>query len=72
MNTRIPSTVACFVLFPVVALWSAAASVAVADGPKPDAPAAKAKTPASAERIAKLIAELGNKDYYARQRAQDE
>ena len=51
---------------------SAGCAVTVADEPKPDAAAAKAKEPASPEHISKLIRELGNKDYYVRQRAQDE
>ena len=70
MDTHILPTVARFGVAVVVAAWSAGWTVAVADESKPDAPASKAA--ASPERIDKLIRELGNKDYYVRQRAQDE
>ena len=54
-----------------IAAWSAGCAVAVADEPKPAAPATE-KEPASPEQIDKLIRQLGDKDYYVRQRAQDE
>jgi tetratricopeptide (TPR) repeat protein len=53
----------------VAAAWLAGPLAAV-EGPKAAAPAAK--EPDSADRIGKLIRQLGDKDYYARQRAQEE
>jgi tetratricopeptide (TPR) repeat protein len=65
-----PSQAARFGLALMAATWLAGPAAAGVEEPKPAAPASK--EPASAERIAKLIRQLGDKDYYARQRAQDE
>ena len=54
----------------VLAAWAAGPVAAGVEEPKSAAPAAK--EPASPERIDKLIRELGNKDYYVRQRAQEQ
>jgi len=70
MNMFISRTVARFGLTLVVAAWSAGPVVAGVEEPKPAAPASK--EPASPERVNKLIRQLGDKDYYVRQRAQEE
>ena len=64
--------IARIVLALVLAAWSAGHRPAVgAENPKaPTAP--KPQEPAPAQRIDKLIRQLGSKDYYSRQQAQDE
>ena len=70
MNRLIPHTVAQIGWMLVV--MACFAGGAAADGPAAK-PAAKTPTkPASAGQIDKLIHQLGDKDYYIRQRAQDE
>jgi len=64
---RIVTTLA---LVAAVAGWARAV-----DAPKPVAPPAAppaAKKPVSAEQLNRLVKQLGDKDYYVRQRAQDE
>ncbi len=70
MSTFIPRAVARFAFALVAAAWLPGQAVAAIEEPKPASPAPKA--PASSERIAKLVRQLGDKDYYVRQRAQDE
>ena len=70
MSTSISRAVARFGFALVVAAWLPGQVAAAVEEPKPAAPASKA--PASSEQIAKLVRQLGDKDYYVRQRAQDE
>jgi tetratricopeptide (TPR) repeat protein len=70
MSALISPMVTRFGLALVVAAWSAVPVAAGVEEPKPAAQASN--EPASPERINKLIRQLGDKDYYARQRAQDE
>ncbi len=63
---KIVRLVAALALAVVVAGWGMAA-----EAPKPDAVPAP-KKPVPAERIDRLVKQLGDKDYYVRQRAQDE
>jgi tetratricopeptide (TPR) repeat protein len=75
MSMHISRTAARFGLTLVVAAWTAGYSAAAAEGPKPAAPPSAAPAsaePASPERVDKLIRNLGDKDYYVRQRAQEE
>jgi tetratricopeptide (TPR) repeat protein len=68
MSTPISTTVKRLAFGFLAAAWLAW-PVAAADEPKPAAPASN--EPASAEQINKLVRQLGDKDYHARQRAQD-
>jgi tetratricopeptide (TPR) repeat protein len=70
MNTPILLAIRHLGLALAVAAVSAGGVRAVAAEPKPVTRASD--DPASPEQINKLIRELGNKDYYARQRAQEE
>ena len=79
MSTAILMHIRPIVLTLAAAAWSLGLVPAVgAETSKPAAPAPQASAaPAqsaqqSAQRIDKLIRQLGNKDYYARQQAQDE
>jgi tetratricopeptide (TPR) repeat protein len=71
MNTYILPTFVRLGVAILVAAWSAGGAVTVADEPKPGAPAPTEKD-ASPEHVGKLIRQLGDKDYYARQKAQEE
>ncbi len=70
MKPLISRTVGRFGLVLVITAWLTGHVTAGVEEAKPAAPASK--QPASAEQIAKLVRQLGDKDYYVRQRAQDE
>ncbi len=63
-------TVSAIALAVIAAGWLAGRVAAEPQPPQPAPPAAK--EPAAAEKTDKLIRQLGDKDYYVRQRAQDE
>jgi tetratricopeptide (TPR) repeat protein len=72
MNKRIFPIVARFVAACAAATFLLAGSASFGQEPKPAKPATSEQEPPSPERINKLVRDLGNKDYYVRQRAQEE
>ena len=70
MSHLCPHIFVRFIAASVLVLVVAGGATA-AEAPKPDARPAP-KKPVSAERVNRLVQQLGEKDYYARQRAQDE
>ena len=66
MKPLISRTVGRFGLVLVITAWLTGHVTAGVEEAKPAAPASK--QPASAEQIAKLVRQLGDKDYYVRQR----
>jgi tetratricopeptide (TPR) repeat protein len=70
MSTSISPTVARCGLALFAAAWLAGHAAAAVEQAKPATPAPN--QPAAPEQIDKLIRQLGDKDYYVRQRAQDE
>ena len=70
MSTSISQTVARFAFALVAAAWSSGYVAAAIEEPKPAAAAAKES--ATPDQVGKLVRRLGDKNYYVRQRAQDE